>query len=100
MEKIISHRLLGEKRKKQCDRVNTGHGLNRHKRERRESRRKERDDGIRRSEPRRDSRFNDRQSDRTDRRNDRRMSHGDDLHGPSGLNNNRDYDYSRRVTLK
>ena len=33
MEKIISHRLLGETRKKQRDRQNTGHKLNRYKRE-------------------------------------------------------------------
>ena len=67
--------------------------------ETRYSRRKEKDDRIRRSKPRRESRFDERQSGRTDRRNDRRLNQGDDRHVPSGWNNNRAYDHSRRVTL-
>ena len=46
VEKIISYRFLGEEQKKQRDRVKTGHGLSLHKRERRDSRRKDRDDGT------------------------------------------------------
>ena len=97
--KIVSHRLLGEKRKKQRDRVNTGHGLSRPKKEARDSRRKENDDGLCRSGSRRESRFDDRHCDRPDRWDDHRINYGDDRQGRSGWDNNRDYDYSRRVTL-
>ena len=44
VDKIISHRLLGEKHKKQRERVKTGNGLSRHKKETCDSRRKQRCD--------------------------------------------------------
>jgi hypothetical protein len=97
VEKIISYQFLGEEQKKQRDRVKTGHGLSLHKKERRDSRRKDRDDGTRRSKPRRKSRFYERPSSRPDRWHDRRS--GDDRQERASWSDNRDYDYGRLVAL-
>ncbi|KAL4140282.1 hypothetical protein PRNP1_014567 [Phytophthora ramorum] len=71
VEKIINQRLLGEKRKKQRDRLSTARS--------REPRRGDsRNDPSRRSESRRDNRRDDRRDDRRDRRDERRSRREDD----------------------
>uniref|UniRef100_M4BYF7 Uncharacterized protein n=1 Tax=Hyaloperonospora arabidopsidis (strain Emoy2) TaxID=559515 RepID=M4BYF7_HYAAE len=98
VEEIISHLLLGGKRKKQ--RVSTSRGSSRHTKEARDGRRH---DGCgevgRQNDLKRESRRDDRLNGRRHRRDDRRENRSDDHQRRSGWNDNRDYDYSRRVTL-
>ena len=91
VEKILSHRLLGEKRKKQRDRVISGRSRDvRTKRDVRDT--KLRDS---RREPRRD----DYRYDRHDRRDDYRDRRGNDRSRYDDGRRNRDSDHGRRVNL-
>ena len=87
--------------RKQHDCVSTSRGLSRSRKEALDDRRQdERGDGGRQHNLKRDSRVYDHHLDgRRDRRDEQSVNPGDDRQRRPGWNENRDYNYSRRVTL-
>ena len=100
MEKIINHRLLGEKRKKQRDRVSSGRSQEPGRKENRAGRQEDRRNDItRRSDARREIRPTVHQRERRDGWEERRLSRYDERNRHDDGRRYRERDQSRRITL-
>ena len=111
VEQIIGHRLLGEKRKRQRDRMNNSLLSDPHRYEARINRRRDsRSDSTRRSEIRRDNRIDDHRLIHREKRDDLRFDHRERRDEHRIVNRDRqprregrtgryERDNSRRITL-